>query len=69
MDLFLKRANFSWFRMMLIAEPDEAKRQELERKLAQAEAEFEDSLSTHALAPIPPAANRQDHQISRSVRR
>jgi hypothetical protein len=44
MEMLLKRANFSWFRLMLAQEPDETKRAELERKLDEAEARFEASL-------------------------
>jgi hypothetical protein len=44
MEMLLKRANFSFFRMMLPQEPDATKRAELERKLDQAEAEYEASL-------------------------
>jgi len=40
----LKHANFAWFRFAVAEEPDDAKRRELEQKLAQAEAEFEASL-------------------------
>jgi hypothetical protein len=46
MDTLLRYANFAWFRLALAGEADEAKRLEMERKLAQAQDEFEASLLT-----------------------
>lgn len=44
MNEWVKRANFAWFRLMLQDEPSEARRRDLEEKLARAEAEYEASL-------------------------
>lgn len=44
MNEWVRRANFAWFRLMLLDEPSDTKRRDLEEKLAKAEAEYEASL-------------------------
>ena len=44
MDTLLHYANFAWFGRALAEEKDEAKRKELERRLAKAQDEFEAAL-------------------------
>lgn len=39
MPAWLKMANIAWFRMALVNEPNVARRSELEKKLAEAEAD------------------------------
>ncbi len=46
MSTWLKMTNIIWFRQMLADEPNEAKRRDLEQKLAEAEADVHSVIFT-----------------------
>ncbi|HEY1720172.1 MAG TPA: hypothetical protein VGG27_02920 [Magnetospirillaceae bacterium] len=54
MPTWLKISNIAWFRLLIADEPNEAKRQDLELRLAQAEAEVEADLANFN-APVKAA--------------